>query len=40
MAVMCFIAEFGDRSQITAVALAAANNIWGVWLGGSVVSVS
>ena len=38
MAAVCFLAEFGDRSQITAVALAAANNVWGVWLGGAVVS--
>ena len=40
MSVVCFLAEFGDRSQITAVALAAANNVWGVWLGGAVVSAN
>ena len=38
MAAICFLSEMGDRSQIAAVALAAANNVWGVWLGGAVVS--
>ena len=28
----------GDRSQITAVALGAANEVWGVIIGGSFVS--
>ena len=37
MALVCFIAEIGDRTQITAIALGAANNVWGVWIGGSVV---
>ncbi len=40
MFVVCFVAEWGDRSQITAVALAAANNVWGVWIGGILVSNS
>ena len=30
--------EMGDRSQITAVALGAANEVWGVIIGGSFVS--
>ena len=30
--------EMGDRSQITAVALGAANEVWGVIIGGSIVS--
>lgn len=38
MFVVCFLAEWGDRSQLTAMALAAANDMYGVWLGGSVVS--
>ena len=29
----------GDRSQITAVALGAANEVWGVIIGGSFVSL-
>ena len=29
----------GDRSQITAVALGASNEVWGVIIGGSFVSL-
>lgn len=31
--------EMGDRSQVTAVALGVANEIWGVVIGGSLVSL-
>ena len=31
--------EMGDRSQVTAVALGVANEIWGVVIGGSIVSL-
>ena len=36
---LVLVSEMGDRSQITAVALGAANEVWGVILGGSFVSV-
>ena len=38
MFIITFLAEWGDRSQITAIALSASNNIWGVAIGGSLVS--
>lgn len=31
---MTFVAEWGDRSQITTIVLAASENLWGVILGG------
>ena len=30
---MTFVAEWGDRTQITTIALAASNNAWGVTFG-------
>jgi putative Ca2+/H+ antiporter (TMEM165/GDT1 family) len=31
---MTFVAEWGDRSQITTIILAARENLWGVIFGG------
>lgn len=31
---MTFVAEWGDRSQITTIVLAASENLWGVIAGG------
>ncbi|CAG0913145.1 unnamed protein product [Notodromas monacha] len=33
---MTFLAEWGDRSQISTIVLAATENVWGVTLGGTV----
>lgn len=33
---MTFVAEWGDRSQITTIILAARENLWGVILGGII----
>lgn len=33
---MTFVAEWGDRSQITTIVLAARENLWGVITGGTI----
>lgn len=33
---MTFVAEWGDRSQITTIVLAARENLWGVISGGII----
>ena len=33
---MTFVAEWGDRSQITTIILAARENLWGVIIGGII----
>eukprot|EP00123_Amoebidium_parasiticum_P013661 comp22084_c0_seq1/m.32192 comp22084_c0_seq1/g.32192 ORF comp22084_c0_seq1/g.32192 comp22084_c0_seq1/m.32192 type:complete len:281 (-) comp22084_c0_seq1:628-1470(-) len=33
---MTFLAEWGDRSQITTIVLAARENVWGVTIGGTL----
>ncbi|CAG0924433.1 unnamed protein product [Notodromas monacha] len=33
---MTFLAEWGDRSQISTIVLAATENVWGVTLGGTI----
>lgn len=33
---LCFLAEWGDRSQIATIALASSKNLYGVLLGGLV----
>lgn len=33
---MTFVAEWGDRSQITTIVLAAREHLWGVIIGGTI----
>jgi len=37
LVVLLFLADWGDRCQISAIVLTATHNVWGVALGGAIV---